>query len=171
MQQGPGLDFARTAVIGNTASGKSWLALCLGARLSLPVTHLDAIRWIDGDFARRQTVAKATAATCAVAQGQRWIIEGVYGWLIRPIIGRVTCLIWIDIPWHESRANLLARETARGADGNFEELETWSRAYWSRNTESSHAAHLSLFLGFDGSKVRLCSMAATTAFAQRLSVG
>ena len=171
MQHASGREFARTAVIGNTASGKSWLALRLGARFSLPVTHLDAIRWIDGDFARRQTVAQATATTCAIAQRQRWVIEGVYGWLIRPIIGRVTCLIWIDIPWHESRANLFARETARGADGNFDELEAWSRAYWSRDTGSSHAAHLSLFTDFDGPKLRLSSMAATTAFAQRPSVG
>ena len=92
----------RTVIIGNTASGKSWLSKQLGQRLSLHVVDLDQIRWIDGDYSRKETAAVAIEKTCQHAQGEQWIIEGVYGWLVRPIIARASCLIWTDIPWAEA---------------------------------------------------------------------
>ncbi|OUD09425.1 hypothetical protein BVC71_06105 [Marivivens niveibacter] len=161
-----GVEFDRTAIIGNTASGKSRLSKRLGKARCLNVVDLDQIRWIGGDFSRKETVANVVSKTSDIAKQDRWVIEGVYGWLIRPILERTTCLIWTDIPWSESRANLFKREAALGTTGNFAELEAWSSEYWSRSSNSSYAAHLEIFEEFDGPKYRLTSMAETNAFIE-----
>ncbi|QBY01717.1 adenylate kinase [Rhodophyticola sp. CCM32] len=158
----------RTVIIGNTASGKSWLSKRLGEKLSLSVVDLDQIRWVDGDYSRKESVSVAIAKTSEKAQQEQWIIEGVYGWLVSPIIDRVTCLIWTDIPWSESRRNLFARETARGSIGNFKELEAWSGDYWNRKSASSYHAHLAIYEGFKGSKYRLNNMNETSGFVDRI---
>jgi len=164
MQHRPPNEFVRTVVIGNTASGKSWLSRRLGKKYSSLVVDLDQIRWVDGDYSRKESKVAAIAKTSKKAEQGQWIIEGVYGWLVRPIIDRATCLIWTDIPWAESRRNLYERETALGSAGNFEELEEWSGEYWSRQSASSYAAHLSIYESFGGSKYRLTNMRETSRF-------
>ena len=171
MHQGdcvPAEQFNRTVVIGNTASCKSWLSNKLGAKLSLKVVDLDHIRWIEGDYSRREIRSTAIERTVREAKANQWIIEGVYGWLVAPIMERTTCLIWIDIPWSESRSNLLAREEARGPSGNFTELETWSSNYWDRASSSSFSGHLQLYNEFHGPKYRLVSMRETSDFIPRI---
>ena len=164
MQRAEQNDFIRTAVIGNTASGKSWLSKRLGEKFSSTVVDLDQIRWIDGDYSRRDEKTVAIAKTVKLAEQNQWIIEGVYGWLVSPIIERTTSLVWIDIPWSESRSNLYSREMALGPAGNFEELEEWSKAYWTRQSASSYGAHLSIYESFKGSKYRLTNMLETSSF-------
>ena len=161
--------FDRTIIFGNTASGKSWLSHRLGQKLAAPVVDLDLIRWVGGDYSGKETVQTAIAKTVAQAQGDRWIIEGVYGWLITPILAHATCVIWTDIPWAQSRENLLARETARGSSGNFAELEAWSGDYWTRQSASCYAAHLEIFEGFSGTKFRLSDMSETSGFTARIA--
>lgn len=72
--------FDRTIVIGNTASGKSWLSKRLGKKLHSDVVDLDQIHWIDGDYNRKEAVQVAIAKTIVQSQLDQWIIEGVYGW-------------------------------------------------------------------------------------------
>jgi adenylate kinase family enzyme len=166
----PSEQFARTVVFGNTASGKSWLSKQLGAKQSSRVVDLDQIRWIDGDYSRRETKQVAVAKTVEKAKRDQWIIEGVYGWLVSPILDRATCLIWTDIPWSESRKNLLTREMALGSSGNFEELETWSADYWNRKSASSYGAHLAIYKDFGGPKYRLLNMKETSGFIDRMEI-
>lgn len=90
--------FDRTIILGNTASGKSWLSKKLGAKLSSRIVDLDQIRAIDGDCSRRETKQIAVAKTVEKAKHDQWIIEGVYGWLVNLIGDRATYLIWMDIP-------------------------------------------------------------------------
>lgn len=163
--------FERIAIIGNTASGKSWLSKRLGETFSLNVVDLDQIRWVGGDYSRKETVPNAIARTSEKAQQEHWVVEGVYGWLISPIIDRVTCLIWTDISWSESRRNLFARESALGSSGNFQELEAWAGAYWNRKSNSSYGAHLDIFERFEGPKYRLKSMSETSDFIDRIQNG
>ncbi|UWQ94251.1 hypothetical protein K3728_10960 [Rhodobacteraceae bacterium M385] len=162
-------EFNRTVIIGNTASGKSWLAKRMGKMLALNIVDLDQIHWVDGNYNRKESAPVAITKISQRAQEDRWIIEGVYGWLVSPIILRATCLIWTDIPWSESRKNLLLRETDRGSTGNFEDLEAWSGDYWNRKSASSYGAHLAIYKGFKGSKYRLTNMKETSAFADRLA--
>ena len=160
--------FNRTIIFGNTASGKSWLSKRLETAFALPVVELDMIRWVNGDYSKKESVENAVATVSSLAQNESWVIEGVYGWLAEAAIHRATALIWTDIPWEESRQNLLDRETARGSDGNFEELETWSADYWTRNSDSSFRAHERIFGAFSGPKLRLSSTADVTRFAEAL---
>jgi adenylate kinase family enzyme len=66
----------RIVILGPSGSGKSRLARAIGAKLALPVVHLDALFWNPGwiecetpEFQRR--VAEAHA-------GERWVSEGNY---------------------------------------------------------------------------------------------
>jgi adenylate kinase family enzyme len=161
--------FKRTIVIGNTASGKSWLAKHLGEALSLDVTELDQIRWIGEGFDKKETASNAIAKTRQKASGDQWVIEGIYGWLVSPVLDRATCLIWTDIPWSESQRNLRSRELDRGDAGNFAELEAWSRAYWERNSSSSYKAHLAIFESFKGPTIRLCNTGEASEFIRDIN--
>jgi adenylate kinase family enzyme len=73
--------FARTVIVGNGGSGKSWLAGRLAAALSSPTVDLDEIHWLPGGFSARREPAAAIEMVRARAAEDRWIIEGVYGWL------------------------------------------------------------------------------------------
>lgn len=87
----------RIVILGNSGAGKSTLARKLGAKLALPVVHLDVLfyepGWKSGDVERfRQGVAKALA-------GEAWIIDGNF----LPLIGdlslpRADEVIWLEQP-------------------------------------------------------------------------
>lgn len=161
----------RTVIIGNTASGKTHLSKRLGATLSLMIVELDQIRWIDGDFSKKELAETALAKTIEKSAHEQWVIEGVYGWLVAPILKRATCLIWTDISWQESRKNLFSRELSRGDRGNFEELEVWGADYWKRGSHSSYAAHLWIFEKFSRAKFRLKSKQEVDAFSAQFEKG
>ena len=160
--------FDRTIIIGNTASGKSWLSKRLGKKFSSNVVDLDQIHWIDGDYCRKENTQVAIAKTIELSEQKQWIIEGIYGWLITPVIDRATSLIWIDIPWSEIRVNLVKREMKRGSTSSFNSLEAWAENYWQRKTSSSYEAHLSIFEDFQGSKFRFINMGQTASFIDGL---
>jgi len=64
----------RIALVGPGGAGKSTLARRLGARLGLPVVHLDAEHWHPGWV---ETPAEEWAEKVrALASGERWIIDG-----------------------------------------------------------------------------------------------
>ena len=84
----------RIAIVGNSGGGKSTLARRLGARLGLPVVHLDILFWKPGwvesdetDF--RQRTAEALA-------GAAWICDGNFGGTFDIRFPRADTIIWID---------------------------------------------------------------------------
>ena len=87
----------RIAILGNAGSGKSTLARAIGARLSLPVVHLDVLFWEPGwqesDKALfRDRVQRAIA-------GDAWVTDGNY--LSRTFdlrLPRAELVIWLDTP-------------------------------------------------------------------------
>jgi adenylate kinase family enzyme len=106
----------RTLIIGNSGSGKSTLARALAACFAGTCVDLDLLHWEDDGYGekRDERVARRLAAEAAAAE--KWIIEGVYGWLALVVAPRATALLWLDVPWDECRAGLLARGPRRGAD-------------------------------------------------------
>jgi hypothetical protein len=103
--------------------------------------------------------------TAAVAAQARWIIEGVYGWLVEATLSRATALVWLDLSWEECRAGLLARGVRRGGDeASFAELLSWAEKYWVRQTPSSFSGHAQIFEQFGQTKFRLCNRADVNAF-------
>jgi adenylate kinase family enzyme len=87
----------RIAIIGCSGTGKSTLARKVGARLDLPVVHLDALFWEPGwkeaePEAFRARVAKALA-------GGRWVSDGNYNTRTFDLrLPQADLIVWLDQP-------------------------------------------------------------------------
>jgi adenylate kinase family enzyme len=87
----------RIIVVGSQGSGKTRLSLALGAKLGLPVIHLDTLYWRPGwkpsdkwDF--RSRVSEAIAA-------DGWIVDGSYSGLCLDLtIARADLFVSLDRP-------------------------------------------------------------------------
>jgi hypothetical protein len=152
--------FARTVIVGNGGSGKSWLAGRLGAALSAPAVDLDEIHWLPGGFNARREPAAAIEMVQAKAAEDRWVIEGVYGWLANAALPRATSLIWVDVPIEECIANAKARGLRRGGDEDaFAALIAFIGDYATRTNANSRTAHEQAFSAFANNKVRVATRA------------
>jgi adenylate kinase family enzyme len=88
----------RILILGPSGAGKSTLARRMGARLGLPVVHLDAIYWNPGWVGTetgpfRQRVAEAAA-------GDAWVMDGNYSAHLDLRLPRTEAVIWLDLPRH-----------------------------------------------------------------------
>ena len=150
-------DLLRTIITGNSGSGKSWLARRLDDASAQHVTDLDDVHWLPGGHDERRNRAAAIELATAAARAQSWIVEGVFGWLVEPIVHRATLLIWLDFPWLDCDRNLRSRHEGETDTQSFRELVVWARGYWERQTPSSYAGHKSIYESFEKSKIRLTS--------------
>jgi adenylate kinase family enzyme len=117
----------RIAILGCGGSGKSHLARQLAGRLSLPLTHLDAIyyddawdRLSDDEFADIQRRLAAEPA---------WIIEGNYASTLPLRLQAVDTVIVLDLPayvclwgiaqrrWRHGPANVRSSASTTGSPG------------------------------------------------------
>lgn len=155
----------RSLIIGNSGSGKTTLARAMADHLQCPVIGLDQIHWEAGGFARKRDEQVARRLTQEATTADRWVMEGVYGWLAEEAMPRVQALLWLDLPWAECRAGLLERK----ADQPFDtDMLLWAEQYWTRDTSSSFAGHQRVYEGFVGDRLHFCSRADVTAFVARL---
>jgi adenylate kinase family enzyme len=98
----------RMVILGNSGSGKSRLARTLGARLDLPVVHLDPLYygagWVHGDAATfRRRVTEALT-------GDAWIVDGAFLSLVGDItLPRAEQVIWLEQPRWRALVRALAR--------------------------------------------------------------
>lgn len=150
-------DLLRTLIIGNSGSGKSWLAKRLSDASAQLVTDLDDVHWLPGGYDEKRDRAAAIEMAAAAASARSWIIEGVFGWLVKPIVHQATLLIWLDVPWAKCDRNLRSRYEGETDTRSFRELVTWAGAYWERQTPSSHAGHKSIYESFEKPKICLTS--------------
>jgi hypothetical protein len=100
-----------------------------------------------------------------LAEGQGWVIEGVYGWLAEVALPRADALVWLDMPWDDCRAGLLARGLRRDMKPSDQDaLLAWAQDYWTRTTPTSFAGHERLYRLFEGRKKRLHTRDEIAAF-------
>ena len=86
----------RVMIIGGPGSGKSTLARRIGARLGLPVTHLDQLYWNPGwEFRPHAEVADELAG---LYETEAWVIEGNYSDTWDHRLARADALIVLDLP-------------------------------------------------------------------------
>ena len=115
-------------------------------------------------MARKQ--ADVIAMARAAARAERWVIEGIYGWIVSEILSGATALVWINLDESECVANIRQRGMRRGATAqSFAELLQWAQTYRSRNGSSSYAAHESIFNSFAREKKCLTTRGQVVAFA------
>ncbi|WP_248920542.1 AAA family ATPase [Pseudomonas entomophila] len=87
----------RIVILGNAGSGKSTLARAIGARLGLPVVHLDRLFWEPGweeadDEVFRERVVQALA-------GGSWVTDGNYSRRTFDLrLPHADLVIWLDTP-------------------------------------------------------------------------
>jgi len=85
----------RVAIIGSGGAGKSTLARALGARLNLPVYHLDQVFWQPGWKALpRAEWIEQHDALCAKP---RWILDGNYGSTMDHRLACCDAVVFLDI--------------------------------------------------------------------------
>ena len=151
-------DLARTIILGNGGSGKSWLAGRLASIMGAAITDLDEIHWLPGGYDARRERGDAISTVREIAHGEHWIIEGVYGWLAEQALRRATAVIFLDIPESECVSNVRARGLRRDASQEaFDALIKWIGEYRIRQNANSFGAHQRLFEEFEGPKLRLTS--------------
>lgn len=156
------MDPTRTLIIGNSGSGKSWLAQRLAEQLHLPWTDLDQIHWLSDEHSIPRPRNEALGMARGAASEERWVIEGVYGWIVSEILHRATALIWLCVDDEDCVANIRQRETQD--DERLVALLEWAGSYRTREDSSGFAAHQRLFEGFSDSKTRLMDQAEITDF-------
>jgi len=162
----------RVLIIGNSGSGKSTLANLIAAQAWCQVTSMDSIYWEHQASLRKRGQADAIAMACDKAAASNWVFEGVFGWLADCVAPRATALVWLDLPWEDCRAGLLARGPQSGEDAKeFAGLVNWAEAYWTRGSGSSQAGHARIYAAFAGAKVICRTRSQVGTLLERVSCG
>jgi adenylate kinase family enzyme len=142
----------RILIIGNSGSGKSWLARQLSDQFKIPVVHFDQHFWEPGGFVIRRENEIVSNELKELSTGKSWIMEGVYGELASIVIDRATHFIFLDKSWAECLSGLMKRgpqitESADKVDAEvkFKGLIDWAEKYWERQGSCSYLTHKTLF--------------------------
>ena len=154
----------RAVIIGNSGSGKTWLAKRLGQQSGTPVHHLDEFFWLPGGFNQKRPAYEVACRTDAALHEPDCIVEGVFGDLAAPFLPDADVLFWLDLPWPDCKKRLKARGSeskshmARAqSDQGLSDLMHWAENYYCRTGDCSRSGHLELYSAFKGMRYRLCS--------------
>jgi adenylate kinase family enzyme len=159
------MNLTRTLIIGNSGAGKSWLAERLAAQLKAPWIDLDLIYWVSDEHSIARPHAAALGIARVAADEDEWVIEGVYGWIVRELIHRATALIWLCVDDERCVANIRQREQRPDDDELLKALLEWAGSYRMREDASGFTVHRQLFATFTGSKIKLMDRGEISAFA------
>jgi len=163
------MNLLRTLIVGNSGSGKSWLAKRIAARVGSPCIDLDSIHWLPGGYNVARERNEAVQLLRDVAKADRWVIEGIYGSLVNEVRTDSTALIWLCLDEAECVENIRQRGIRRGGDeASFAALLDWASTYRSRQGASSYIGHQKLFDEYGANKQVLRSRDAVRVFLDRL---
>jgi putative MATE family efflux protein len=87
----------RVVVLGGAGAGKSTLARAIGAKLGLPVFHLD--RFVFGPQWSRRDASAVHADVAAALSGDAWVVDGTYPALFDVTVVRADLVLWLEQPW------------------------------------------------------------------------
>lgn len=162
------MDLHRTLVVGNSGSGKSWLAERIANRLGSHYVDLDSIHWLPGGYNVPRERNEALQLLGDAAKADRWVIEGIYGSLINEVRNDSTALIWLCLDEAKCVENIRQRGIRRGGDAaSFAALLDWASTYRSRQGASSYIGHQKLFDEYGADKLILRSRDDVMAFVDR----
>lgn len=156
----------KTIIIGNSGSGKTWLAAKMAKKDGLPVVHLDDLFWEPGGFDKKRSKETVLRLVEESRAAHSWIVEGVFGELAELYMDQSDLLVWLDIEWDICRKRLLERGSEskkhmsreQSAEG-LRKLVEWASHYYDRSGFCSHSGHRELFDRFRGRKIHARSVA------------
>ncbi len=145
----------RIVIIGNSGSGKTWLAQQLAATRAVDIIHLDDIFWVEGGFDVRRAPQDVAERIAQNKRRPNWVVEGVFGDLAANYLDAADALVWLDLPWSVCAARLHQRGSQSKAhmdraqsELGLEKLLFWASAYATREGDCSQAGHRLLFDSF-----------------------
>ena len=97
----------RILVIGPCGAGKSTLAAELGARLGLPVFHMDKLNWLPGWV--ESSEAEIAERLGEIVETDRWLIDGNYSGTLAPRLAQADMVLYLDYPIRLCVARLFKR--------------------------------------------------------------
>ena len=126
-------------IIGNSGSGKTWLATRLAVAISAPVVHLDDLFWEPGGFDKKRSREEVDHLIRQSKEGTSWVVEGVFGDLAELYCDVADLLVWLDIDWlicktrleergSESKMHLDREQSEEG----LRKLVEWAFHYYDR---------------------------------------
>ena len=161
------MNLTRTVVIGNSGSGKSWMSQRLAALTGGNWIDLDVFNWEPRGYGVAREREDVISMAHDAVRDERWVIEGIYGWIVSHILSSATALVWIALDESECVANIHRRGMRGGATPqSFAALLTWAQTYRSRTGSSSYAAHEALFTSFSLDKISLRTRGDVTLFSE-----
>jgi adenylate kinase family enzyme len=86
----------RVLIVGNSGGGKSTLARRLGAKLGLPVVHLDVLFWKPGWIESGRADFRARSAEAL--SGPQWVCDGNFTSSYDLRMPMADTIVWIDQP-------------------------------------------------------------------------
>jgi len=162
-------------IIGNSGSGKSWLAANLSKQLQIHEINLDSVVWQPGGFNQKRPQQEIDKQLSQLGLQPSWVVEGVFGALAEKLIDTADTLLFLDMDWPLCERSLLLRgsQSAKQLDKamaeiKFQELLHWASDYYQRESKSSRYYHSLLFDGFKGNKTRLTSREQVNLFVNAM---
>jgi len=160
----------RIVIIGNSGSGKSYLAQRLSDHYGYPIIHLDSLFWEPGGFNNKRSSESIASLIHDSKLSESWVVEGVFGELAKYYLDDAATLIWLDLPWQVCEARLMQRgsESKRHmsrsqSEQGLKDLVDWAAGYYSRGDQRSHDGHKALFDDFRGTKLWIKDEASVVA--------
>ncbi len=164
-------------IIGNSGSGKTWLAKRLGTTLSAPIVHLDDLFWEPGGFDKKRPDKEIEFLIEQSQERDSWIAEGIFGELAERYLDTADLLVWLDIEWTVCKKRLEERgsESKRHLDRKQSEeslrkLLEWASDYYGRRDLRSYEGHRALLKKFSGKKVHIRSEMEANKFMSKVKL-
>ena len=165
-------------ILGNSGSGKTWLARQLAQRLHLHIVHLDDVFWKPGGFDAKRGPEEIAQLVRSSKNEKAWIVEGVFGELAQCYADAADCLIWLDIEWPVCRGRLQRRgsesklhlDRTQSQEG-LAKLIRWAEGYDTRTDSRSRYGHGRLFEQFSATRIRLGAQEEVTAYLNGMRTG
>ena len=154
----------RIVIIGNSGSGKTWLANNLSSIYLAPIVHFDEIFWKPGGFDQKREPSEVLSLIDESKKTPSWVAEGVFGKIAEHYIENTDTFIWLDMPLgtcverlkirgSESKKHMNRVQSEQG----LKELIEWASHYHDRKNLNSYSGHRKLFSNFSKKKFRLCN--------------
>ena len=130
----------RIMIVGPTNSGKSTLAVAIGARLGVSALHADLFRHAPNtDWVQRPDAEFHALHAAAIAEHE-WVMDGNYSDILPARIARATGIIALDDGllrryWRYFRRSLSPRRVG-GLEGNRDSIK-WMMIHWLWHTRRS----------------------------------